>query len=651
MGRYPNTFSPLELGNLALPNRIVMAPMGTGYADEAHHITPQLVAYHVARARGKVGLNIVEHTAVEPEGLTGPRMLGVFRDDMIDGLSLLTDEVHNAEGRIALQLQHGGPQADPAVNGGELLGPSAMAWGREGRTLKELHPREIKRIVQGFADAAFRAKKAGFDGVEVHMAHGYLGCAFLSPLTNQRTDAYGGDTARRTRFAAEVAQAISRRCGPDFPMWCRVSADELVPEGINLEEMVRIAPLLAQCGYCAIHVSAGTGATAHWASAPYTVPEGHLLDLARAVKDAVTIPVIGVGNLRSPASVETAISKGRCDAVALGRALLADPDWCQKAQSGQDEDIIPCIQCNLGCSDRRRNGEGLLECVTNPCTGHESEWADWPDGPGAEKPKNILIVGGGPAGMTAAAVAARRGHKVILWEKRATLGGRLDVMACYERGTVFRQWITRLTGALDDAGVEVGWQTAGEAGTVVGAGADAVVLATGARYLKPEEVLAEGCEARTLNAADYLMDPDVELFNLVAVLGGGELGCQAALRLARSGHMVMLFERRPELAMDMVGSVRQFLLKDLADAQVQAITHAEVVSVSADERVTIVVKGSERETFPPASVIVALGRASEQELAPLKQNLDVPVHIIGDAAEPRTIHHAVWEGAQVGRLL
>lgn len=483
------------------------------------------------------------------------------------------------------------------------------------------------------------------------MAHGYLGCAFLSPYANQRTDAYGGDLARRTRFACEVAQAITRRCGPDFPVWCRVSADEMIEGGQCIDEMVKIAPMLVQYGYCAIHVSACIGASAQWASAPYLVPEGHLLELARAVSQAVDVPVIGVGNMRLPAGVEGAIAKGKCSAVALGRALLADADWCIKADNNREDEIIPCIGCNLGCLDRRRGEAGVVECVTNPRTGYEEQWPNWPDGPKTETPRNVLVVGGGPAGLTAAAVAARRGHKVLLWEKSATLGGHLNALTCLERSQILTQWINQMTGALDDAGVEVGWQVAGDPQRVQDAGADAVVLATGARYLEAGEVLSEGCETRVLGAADYLMDPDVELFQLVAVLGGGELGCQVALQLAKRGRMVMLFERRPELAMDAVSSVRSFLLKDLADAQVQAITNAEVVSVSSDDRVTAILNGSERETFPASSVIVALGRTSRNELAPLKDTLAVPVHIIGDAVEPRTLHHAVWEGAQVGRLL
>lgn len=649
MSRYPNLFSPISLGTLELPNRIVMAPMGTGYADEEHRVTDRLIAYHTARAQGGVGLNIVEHTAVHPRGLAGPRMLGILDDDAICGLRRLTEAVHAAGGRIALQLQHAGRQADCDVSGGPCLAPSPIPAGRDRRVPAEMAVKDIREAVRAFGEGARRAREAGFDGVEVHLAHGYLGCSFLSPFLNQRTDAYGGDTTRRTRFAAEVMEAIRSRCPGGFPVWCRVSADEFVQGGQTLAEMQRIAPLLQRQGYCAIHVSACIGETACYASAPHLLPEGHLLHLAEGVARTVDVPVIGVGNIRRPAFAESALANGRCDVVALGRALLADPEWPRKAHEGREREIIPCIYCNLACSDRRHSREGMCECVTNPATGREADWPDRPAGPVPRSARRVLVVGGGPAGATAAAAAARRGHHVTLWEARAGLGGRLVTLACADRSGVYEDLINSLATALDLAGVEVSWQQEADLFNIAAASPDVVVLATGARPLAADEALAEGASGETVSAEDLLQNPDMRLDHLVAVLGGDETGCAAALEAARRGRRVMLFERAEEIGPGMVAALRHFIARQLDEQRVQVLTESEVVSV-ADGRVTAVVRGR-RQEFPQASVVVALGRRSETQLCRSAERLRMPVHIIGDATGPRTLHEVIREGAELGREL
>ena len=649
MSRYPNLFSPISLGSLEVPNRIVLAPMGTGYADEQHRVTERLIAYHVARAEGGVGLNIVEHTAVHALGLAGPRMLGILDDDAIPGLRRLADAVHAAGGRIALQLQHAGRQADCDVTGGPCLAPSPVPAVRDRRVPAEMAVKDIREAVRAFGEGARRAKEAGFDGVEVHMAHGYLGCSFLSPFLNHRTDAYGGDTTRRTRFAAEVMEAIRSRCGGEFPVWCRVSADEFVQGGQTLPEMQRLAPLLQQHGYCAIHVSACIGETACYASAPHLLAEGHLLHLAEGVARTVDVPVIGVGNIRRPVFAESALANGRCDIVALGRALLADPDWPRKAREGREREIIPCIYCNLACGDRRHSREGMCECVTNPATGREVDWPDWPAGPTPEAPRRVLVVGGGPAGATAAAVAARRGHHVTLWEARPGLGGRLTTLACADRSGVYEELVHSLATALDLAGVEAVWQQQADVFRIAAASPDVLVLATGARPLEAHEALTEGAAGETVTAVEYLQNPDMRLDHLVAVLGGDETGCMAAMEAARRGRRVMLFERREEIGPGMVAALRHFIVRQLDEQRVQVLTGSEVVSV-ADGRVSALVRGR-RQEFPQASIIVALGRRSETQLIGPAERLKMPVHIIGDATQPRTLHEVIREGAELGREL
>jgi 2,4-dienoyl-CoA reductase-like NADH-dependent reductase (Old Yellow Enzyme family)/thioredoxin reductase len=639
--------------------------MATNYADDDHRVTDRLVAYHVARARGGVGLNIVEHTAVDPLGLAGPHMLAAFDDDAVPGLTRLAEAVHAAGGRIALQLQHAGRQADPETIGATPLAPSAVPAGRDRRLPRELTPKQIRDVVRAFGEAALRARRAGFDGVEVHMAHGYLGCSFLSPLLNQRTDAYGGDTQRRTRFAVEVLEAITRRCGKTFPVWCRVSADEFTPGGMALPEMQRAAPLLEGAGYCALHVSACIGETAYLASAPYMVPPGHLLSLAEGVARVVQVPVIGVGSLTTPQIAEAALANGKCSLVALGRPLLADPDWCAKAQAGRADGITPCILCNLGCLDRRRTGGHLCECVTNPSTGHESEWLDAPvppvgqaadlsdvpasvrgaSSPDAVPPRRVLVIGGGPAGMTAAAGAARRGHDVTLWERQPVLGGRLNRLAGSDRGGVHRALVQSLAGALDATGVQVCWQQEADLYKIAAMRPAALVIATGARPLSPREVLPEEFHGEYLAAGDYLTDPRRSLSELVVVLGGDESGCLAALELARRDHQVLVLERRQEAAAGLPAATRHFIQEALAERGVRVLTGCEILGCR-EGRVTALVEGEERRQFPPASIIAALGRHSAHDLADAGQRLGIPAWVTGDARTPGTLHEAIWEGAQ-----
>lgn len=647
---YPTLFSPAKIGSLELANRVVLAPMATNYADEQHRVTDRLIAYHVARAAGGVGLNIVEHTAVHKLGLTAPRMLGIMDDSFIPGLRRLTDAVHEAGGKIALQIQHGGRQADPQTIGQQCLSPSAVVAGRDRRMPREMTVKEIRDTVRAFAEGAGRAKAAGFDGVEVHMAHGYLGCSFLSPLLNLRTDAYGGDPLKRTRFAYEVLDGIRRRCGAGFPVWARISADEYIEGGQRPEGAQAIARLLAEYGYDAIHVSAAIGETGYYASAPYLLPEGHLLHLAEGIARRVQVPVIGVGNIRHPQFAEDALLGGRCTLVALGRQLLADPDWANKAREGHAQDIIPCILCNQGCGTRDHSPEGFTECLVNPWTAHEVDWPDWPDGPPASPARRVLVVGAGPAGATAAAVAARRGHEVHLWERGPVLGGRVAAIAWPDRSGVLEELMDSMAGALDAAGVRVAWQQPADADSIARLAPDVVIMASGADPADPNRVLPEGCEGPYVQGVDYLQDADMPFPELVAVLGADRVGTLSAIELARRGHEVLLFEREEQIARSMPTAIRHFLLRRIETSNIRVMTGCRVENVR-DGVVTALVRGEERREFPQAGIVSALGRTPRALPEGLQERLGAPVYQIGDCKFPRSLHDAVWEGADIARKI
>lgn len=645
MAAYEALFSPGSIGTLTTPNRIVMAPMGTNYAGEDHHVTERLIAYHVARAEGRVGLQIVEHTAVHPLGLTGERMLGVYDDAMIEGLRALTDRVHAAGGLIALQLQHGGRQANADVIGQRPLSPSAVGVSGGNQPAK-MTEEQIGEAIEAFGEGARRAKEAGFDGVEVHMAHGYLGCSFLSPLLNRRDDDWGGDTERRTRFAREVRKAIVERVGEQFPCWCRISANEFVEGGTDLDEAQRFAPILADAGYQAIHVSAAIGETARFASAPYYVEHGHLMDYARGVREVVEVPVIGVGRVLTPEEADGFIAGENCDFVALGRALLADPHWARKAAEDRAGEIVPCIGCNLGCLDRSYSDLGHCQCTSNPWTGREVDWPGYPGGRATGESKRVLVIGAGPGGMQAAIVAAHRGHDVTVWEQDSDVGGAFRIAAMAPGKSELANLLEWQKGELERLGVTLQTMTHATDGAVLQFDPDALIVATGSRPLGAES-LPFGGGAKFILADQALQGAEVN--DPVFVVSRKGAGAEAAHLLAEQGHGVTLLEAGDAPAPMLPSGPRAFLLERLEELGVTILAGHRVLGLDA-EGIMVETEDEPQKRFDdPGTVVLALGRRANDDLASELESLPITMIVIGDAEKPRHAQAAVHEGALAGR--
>ncbi len=410
---------PITFSGLRVKNRIVMPPMGMGYANEDGTVSDRMIRYYLRRAQSGVGMIVIENCIVDPQVVgVGPE-LRIHDDLYIEGLRRLVRALKPYDVIVGLQLNHMGRQTTL----GTPVAPSPIPISPKGPIPRALTTEEIRVVVSEFVEGARRAREAGFDFVEIHGAHGYLVCEFLSPASNRREDEYGGSLEGRLRFPLEIVAGIRERVGADFPIQFRLSAQEYVPEGLTLEETRQVARRLEQAGVSAISVSAGNWQTLHYIMAPMFMPKGYLVEDAAAIKSAVHIPVIAVGRLHDVAVAERVLREGKADLIAVGRGLIADPEWAKKVREDRIEDIRPCISCNYCVDFVSRALEA--RCTVNAELGEEFTFHVRP----ARQRKRIVIIGGGPAGLEAARVAAERGHEVWLFEKDRRLGGKLHVSA------------------------------------------------------------------------------------------------------------------------------------------------------------------------------------------------------------------------------
>jgi 2,4-dienoyl-CoA reductase-like NADH-dependent reductase (Old Yellow Enzyme family)/thioredoxin reductase len=621
---------------MELRNRIVMSPMGTKHASNEGYVTDHLKDYFEARARGGAGLIIVEATLVHPRGRGFENLLEITEDKFIPGLSELVRVIHRHDAKAAIQLQHCGRLAKSILTGMQPVAPSPIP--RPGDEIpKELTFGEIKEIIGCFADAAVRAKAAGFDGVEIHGAHGYLIDQFLSPASNKRRDVYGGGVQNRARLLVEIIGAIKKAVGGEFPVWCRINGREYGVEGGTTFEEAKVTGRLAQeAGADAIHVSA------YGPKAPQnlTLPapaSGVLADLAQGFKETVTVPIIIVGRI-TPEAGEKILAEGKADLVAMGKALLADPEIPNKVAAGNGDQIRPCILC-MGCRDDLYSTGVSIGCRVNPAMGREAEFEVLR----AKNAKKVLIVGGGPAGMEAARVAALRGHEVTLWEKSLELGGQLNYAAVppYKNGIDPLIKYYQIQMRMLKVKIEVG--VAATAALVQEFRPDVVVVATGAIPVIPETCAGKG---KNIVTALEVLGGYQDIRERVVVVGGGMIGCEVAEFLAQGHRDVMIVEMLGEIGRDIGPALRPGVLNRLRDAGIQAEAGIEVVEVTG--KGVRGVRNGHPEFFLAGTVVIAVGMKSERKLGEELEGMVSEIHLIGDCAEPRRIREAIAEGYRVG---
>lgn len=639
MDTFPHLMSPGLFGQLQLRNRIIMPPMGTAMADPDGSFSTREIEYFAARARGGAALIMTEATQVQT--VLEPPLPGITRADsdaMVPGMRAVADAVHAHGAKIAAQLTAGFGRNGGGSDDAPPVSASAVpAFGRPDLLCRELTVGEIGMIVESFHAAAGRLMRAGFDAVDIHGHTGYLIDQFLSESWNHRQDAYGGSLKNRMRFAVEIVEAVRAAVGQGVPISFRFSVDQKLPGGRTVEQAQQMALILQRAGVDALQADAGCYEAMDYVFPPYYLGDAMMVDQAAAMSQVLDIPVVAVGNL-TPETAEATLVSGAAQFVASGRGLIADPDWPNKVAAGRRASVRPCIRCNQMCVGNLMAGRPL-GCSVNPQAGAEAELAIVPAG----QNRRIVVVGGGPAGMEAARVAAMRGHHVTVYERREALGGVLQPAAKPEFKRELRKMISWWTDQLDALGVTVRLGQEVTASSTVLLAADAVVLATGALAAKPNLF---GIDNPIVLDVMDLHDGLGAVGDRVLVIGGGLSGCDAALELAERGKTVTVVEMDEEIARDMVAVNRMSLLRKLDEAGVAVVTGQRVVRIDDLGAVT---RGEAGEVHYDAdTVVTALGlrpnNALAVEFGAPRQN----VLVAGDCVRPAKVGDAVHAGFHAG---
>jgi len=612
-----------------------MPPMATNFGDVDGFVTDAVIAYYVERARGGVGYITVEHTAIRPDGRAFPTMLLLNTDDHVESFRKLTHAVHEEGGKLFIQINHAGRQTSSQTTGHPLVAPSAVRCPLREETPRALSPSEVKDLISDFAAAAARVRAAGADGVEIHMAHGYIINQFLSPIVNQRSDEYGGSPENRMKVALETLRAVRQEVGADFPISCRISADEYMEGGLRLADSQEVAKALEKHGADVIHVSACQSSSPFPLIPHYYLDEGAFVHLAAGIKSVVDIPVITVGRIRHAQMADEIISEGKADLVSMGRALIADPFLPAKAREGRFDDIVPCISCNR-CSLSLVK-VGSLRCTVNPEVSRET-WLKFEHK--ADRPKKVCIIGAGPAGMKAAQIAAMRGHDVSLFEKQNVLGGRFRLAALPPGKQCLQEFIDYLSSQIDKLNVKVIKGQPFDPNWLQKENPDAVILATGARTIVPEF-----CKGADVITDDQILNQEVDVAGRLLVLGGGDTGVEMADLLSQQGKEVTILEMREGIGIDMHPAIRSFLTQRLAKQGVSILTSTKAVCVQNECLLTDGPAGS-RELDCFEQIVSSVGAESNAELAQQIEKYCQNLYVVGDARKPRDAMDAVLEAEE-----
>ena len=647
MENYKYLSKPITFRGMTVKNRVFLPPMKTNFITDSHEMSDYIIEYYEDMARGGVGLITTEAAEVDGDHLYDGTILGIYDDSQIPGFKKLADALHKYGTKLSVQLIQGGPFADSKINGGRVpLSSSPIAHPYNPmETPVEMTHEDIKCYIGKYVDAANRAKKAGCDAIEIHCAHAHalLG-SFLSPIVNHRTDEYGGDIRGRARFLIEIVEAVRKSVGEDFPISVRLSADECEEGGNNAYDTAFVARLLEKAGVDYIHFSNGTLYDSGTLLPPTGKPRALNAVYTDIIKKAVNIPIGVVGRIKEPWVADMLIEQGRVDFVYIGRALIADPEFVNKSLNGNFDDVRPCIGC-LTCLATSAM-KIKMHCTMNPAVADHN----LKNITEAKIKKNVVVIGGGPAGIEAAATAAKRGHKVTLIEKESQLGGQFRFGSFPPVKQELSCGLKYLIRELKKTNVDIKLDTEATAETVKALKPDEIILATGGSPVMPKWITESG-HKNIVSAWDVLRGKVNAGLNVV-VIGGGSVGCETAEFLADHhkyralvGRKVTVVEMKDNIDTTDYTANRDYLVSRLERKPVDIVTGAKITSIKPDA-VTYVKDNAETVLNGVDTIVVAMGSQQENVLAEELKKLSVPVHVIGDAGTIGKIVNAISSGRE-----
>jgi len=630
--KFEHLFSPIHIGSLALINRIAMAPMVTHLTDNGY-VTPELISYYARRGEGGAGLIVLE--AAYPCPKEQPGRLAVYNDKFLPGLTELVNTVHNTGAKVALEINPGRGRSDDV----DPVSASEIDHPLTGIKARALSLEEIEQIIEDFGRGVDRTKRAGFDAVMIHGGHGYLVSEFLSPRINKRQDKYGGDLKGRARIALDLASITKYTAGKDYPVIFRVSASERIKGGISLQEAVQACRLIEEAGIDAIDIVSGATESMEWIVPYMSFPMGYNVDIAEAVKKAVNIPVMVAGRITKPEFAEEIIREEKTDLVDLGRALIADPDFPNKAAQHNAEDIRPCIGCTR-CVESFLNRQPLV-CTVNPMVGREGKTRIQQ----VSTVKKILVVGGGPAGMQAAITASLRGHTVTLWEQEGKLGGQMHLAGALDYKKEILSFLKSLERETEKLNIDVHLNTKASAESVMEFRPDALVIATGAL---PRESSMEAKSDKICFANNWeVMKGNANPGKNIVIIGGGLAGCEAAEMMVPHADSITIIEKLEDIANDTIFLIKKYLSDSLKEKNVHVICNVER-QVITDDGVEIEDNHGQQHSLKADQIIFTTGSVPNTQLAEKIKNAGTEYLVIGDCKMPRRILEAIHEGAEAG---